>query len=85
MARTNEIDSATSQFFINTKDNDFLNYQDSNNYGYAVFGKVIKGFDVVDLINNVITGTKQINIQGNNYPFEDWPMSNIIIEKIEIE
>lgn len=47
MARTNAVDSATSQFFINVVDNDFLNHSPAN-YGYAVFGKVVKGMDVVD-------------------------------------
>ncbi|MHC4475887.1 MAG: peptidylprolyl isomerase [Planctomycetota bacterium] len=50
MARTQDADSATSQFFINHKDNDFLNYQGSGNPGYAVFGKVVEGIDVVDKI-----------------------------------
>lgn len=58
MARTNVVDSATAQFFINTKDNGFLNYKDPNNYGYAVFGKVVAGNDVVDKINTVMTTTK---------------------------
>jgi cyclophilin family peptidyl-prolyl cis-trans isomerase len=49
MARTGEVDSATSQFFINTVDNAFLDHSDRN-YGYAVFGKVIEGMDVVDAI-----------------------------------
>ncbi len=55
MARTNAVDSATSQFFINVVNNDFLNYQSPDKYGYAVFGKVIKGMDIVDKIVNVAT------------------------------
>jgi cyclophilin family peptidyl-prolyl cis-trans isomerase len=60
MARTNVVDSATSQFFINVKDNDFLNHQNetAQGFGYAVFGKVIEGMDVVDRIRNVQTGNK---------------------------
>ncbi len=58
MARKNVVYSASSQFFINTKNNAFLNYQDDNNYGYAVFGKVITGTDVVDKIEAVHTTTK---------------------------
>ena len=49
MARTNEINSATSQFFINLSDNEFLNHSPGN-YGYAVFGKVVDGMDTIDLI-----------------------------------
>jgi len=55
MARTGEIDSATSQFFVNLKDNDFLDHGDRD-FGYAVFGKVIDGMDVVDAIAAVPTG-----------------------------
>ncbi len=58
MARTSVVDSATSQFFINVKDNDFLNYSGPSNYGYAVFGKVTKGMDVVDAIVSVPTTNK---------------------------
>jgi peptidyl-prolyl cis-trans isomerase A (cyclophilin A) len=54
MARTGVVDSATSQFFINHKDNNFLNHGDRD-YGYAVFGKVTKGMDVVDAIARVQT------------------------------
>ena len=55
MARKNNPDTATSQFFINHRDNDFLNYLDGRNPGYAVFGKVIEGMDVVDAIAAVRT------------------------------
>jgi len=60
MARTSVVDSATSQFFINVKDNDFLNHRDesSSGFGYAVFGEVIEGMDVVDAIVNVPTTTR---------------------------
>ncbi|PMY58596.1 peptidylprolyl isomerase A, partial [Pseudomonas sp. FW126-L8] len=54
MARTSNPDSATSQFFVNVKDNDFLDSGD----GYAVFGKVVKGMDVVDVIVNSQTTTR---------------------------
>jgi cyclophilin family peptidyl-prolyl cis-trans isomerase len=59
MARTGVRDSATSQFFINVKDNDFLNYsgESPQGWGYAVFGKVVEGKDVVDKIRKVPTGT----------------------------
>jgi peptidyl-prolyl cis-trans isomerase A (cyclophilin A) len=55
MARTSARDSATSQFFINHRDNDFLNHS-SRDFGYAVFGKVVRGMDVVDRIAQVPTG-----------------------------
>ena len=60
MARTGVRDSATSQFFINVKDNDFLNYSGENpqGWGYAVFGKVVSGTDVVDKIRAARTGVK---------------------------
>lgn len=72
MARTNAPNSATSQFFINTVDNDFLDYTPSNP-GYAVFGKVTKGMHIVFEIENVKTTTKK----GNG----DWPVEDIIITK----
>jgi cyclophilin family peptidyl-prolyl cis-trans isomerase len=70
MARTNDPNSATSQFFINTVDNNFLDYS-AGNPGYAVFGKVTKGMDVVDGISSVSTSSKG--------PFSDWPSSDITI------
>lgn len=60
MARTNAPHSATAQFFINAKDNDFLNFtsESPSGWGYAVFGKVVAGHDVVDAIERVATGRK---------------------------
>jgi peptidyl-prolyl cis-trans isomerase B (cyclophilin B) len=60
MARTSDINSATAQFFINVKDNDFLNFRSKkpSEYGYAVFGKVIDGMNVVDAIKGVKTSNK---------------------------
>lgn len=60
MARTSDVDSATSQFFINHKDNDFLNFRAPNpqGFGYCVFGKVIEGIEIVDKIADVRTGNK---------------------------
>lgn len=79
MARTNVPHSATDQFFINTKDNKFLNHssKSTRGWGYAVFGKVTKGMDVVDSIENSATGAKAMFSQ-------DAPLQNIIINKIEI-
>jgi cyclophilin family peptidyl-prolyl cis-trans isomerase len=61
MARTNVVDSATSQFFINLKDNTFLNHKDNTpeGFGYCVFGKVVAGMDVVDAIAKVPTVNKR--------------------------
>jgi peptidyl-prolyl cis-trans isomerase B (cyclophilin B) len=77
MARTSIPDSATSQFFINLNDNNFLNYVDETNPGYAVFGKVIDGFDVIDKIANVET--------SNRGPYANWPREDVIIEKVYFE
>lgn len=58
MARTSDPHSASAQFFINTSNNDFLNYPGQDGFGYAVFGKVTEGSDVVDQIEGVRTGSK---------------------------
>lgn len=78
MARTGEPHSATAQFFINTKDNDFLDFksQTPQGWGYAVFGKVIKGQEVVDKIAAVTTGKKGY--------YDDVPMENVTIKKAVI-
>lgn len=73
MARTSVVDSATSQFFINTVDNFFLDHQDESGegYGYCVFGKVIEGLEIVNQIQNVPTGTLGY--------FQDVPKDPVII------
>lgn len=78
MARTSDPHSATSQFFINLADNDFLNYTASTpeGWGYCVFGRVIEGMHVVDRIKGVPTGSK--------LGFKDVPLSDVVIESIEI-
>jgi peptidyl-prolyl cis-trans isomerase A (cyclophilin A) len=58
MARTNDINSATSQFFVNLKDNDFLDHS-KGNFGYAVFGRITEGMDVIDKIAAVETGRRR--------------------------
>ena len=58
MARTNDINSATAQFFVNLVDNGFLDHAGPSNYGYAVFGKVTSGMDVIDKIAKVATATR---------------------------
>lgn len=77
MARTNDPHSATNQFFINTADNDFLNFQGKNarGWGYTVFGKVIEGMDVMDNAAKVKTGARG--------PFRsDVPVTDIVIKSI---
>lgn len=75
MARTNVVDSASSQFFINVKDNDSLNHAGPNNFGYAVFGKVISGMDVVEKIKGVPTTFK-----GG---MEDVPVTTVVIKSVK--
>lgn len=75
MARTSALDSATSQFFINVVDNAGLNYP--SNGGYAVFGKVTKGMDVVDQIKKVETGTKYMNSRLPNGDLRPGPHQNV--------
>ena len=78
MARTQAPHSASAQFFINTKDNDFLNHTSPSmhGWGYAVFGKVTDGFEVVDAIEKVSTGRHGMH--------DDVPTEPVIIEKAEI-
>ena len=78
MARTNDPDSATAQFFINYKDNSFLNHtsQTSSGWGYAVFGEVIEGMDVVDAMAKQAT--------SNRGGHQDVPKTDIVIEKAEV-
>ena len=79
MARTSEPHSATSQFFINTVDNDFLNYKPrTGDWGYCVFGRVVKGQDVVLAIEGVKTDNRTY------FPHRDVPVEPVIIESAEI-
>ena len=79
MARTNVVDSATSQFFINVKNNDFLNHRSTApaEFGYAVFGKVIEGMDVVHSIEKVRT--------GNRGGHQDVPVDAVVINSAKLE
>ena len=78
MARTNEPHSASAQFFINVKDNDFLDHSSktAQGWGYCVFGEVVEGLDVVEKIKAVATGTK-----GGH---QDVPVEDVISERAEI-
>jgi cyclophilin family peptidyl-prolyl cis-trans isomerase len=73
MARTNAPHSATSQFFVNLKDNDFLDYRPGN-HGYAVFGRVTEGMDTIDRIAEVATGRRQ--------GYTDAPLEDVIIRTV---
>ena len=78
MARTPNPHSATAQFFINVKDNNFLNFQSetSQGWGYAVFGQVTSGMDVVDAIRTVETGNAGMH--------QDVPVETITISKVSV-
>ena len=76
MARTNDPHSATAQFFINVKDNSFLDYAGPDQWGYCVFGRVTAGTEVVDEIRKVKTSTQGFH--------GDVPVEDVIIEKAEI-
>ena len=78
MARTMVVDSATSQFFINLVDNSFLNFRNPSpqGFGYAVFGKVTKGMEVVDAIAKVQTGNKGMH--------QDVPVKPVVIKKVTV-
>jgi peptidyl-prolyl cis-trans isomerase B (cyclophilin B) len=77
MARTSDPHSATAQFFINVADNTFLNHtgKTSQGWGYAVFGKIVEGQDVVDRIRKVKTGTRGMH--------QDVPLDDVVIERAE--
>ncbi|MDA8328266.1 MAG: peptidylprolyl isomerase [Betaproteobacteria bacterium] len=78
MARTSDPHSATAQFFINTKDNSFLNFTapSAQGYGYCVFGKVTEGQEVIDKISRVKT--------GNRAGHQDVPVEDVVIERVEV-
>jgi peptidyl-prolyl cis-trans isomerase B (cyclophilin B) len=79
MARTNVVDSATAQFFINVKNNEFLNHKSTApaEFGYAVFGKVIEGMSVVHDIEKVHTGNKGYH--------QDVPLETVVINSAKLE
>jgi peptidyl-prolyl cis-trans isomerase B (cyclophilin B) len=79
MARTDVVDSATAQFFINVKDNDFLDHKNTSpgGYGYAVFGQVIEGMDIVHTIEKVKTGNRGMH--------QDVPVEAVVITSVKVE
>ena len=79
MARTDVVDSATAQFFINVKDNDFLDHKNTSpdGYGYAVFGQVIEGMDIVHMIEKVKTGDRGMH--------QDVPVDAVVINSVKVE
>jgi peptidyl-prolyl cis-trans isomerase B (cyclophilin B) len=84
MARGPEPNSATCQFFINHRDNDFLDYIDESKPGYAAFGKVIEGMDVVDAIASVKTTTVKITRNGKDASMDDVPVEPVIILSVKV-
>lgn len=76
MARTSDPHSATAQFFINIADNDFLDYPGQDGWGYAVFGNVVEGMDVVEKIRKVATGRSGFH--------RDVPTEDVVIERAEV-
>jgi cyclophilin family peptidyl-prolyl cis-trans isomerase len=79
MARTDVVDSATAQFFINVKDNDFLDHKNTSpdGYGYAVFGQVIEGMDIVHTIEKVKTGNRGMH--------QDVPVQAVVINSVKLD
>jgi peptidyl-prolyl cis-trans isomerase B (cyclophilin B) len=79
MARTNVVDSATAQFFINVKDNDFLNHKNTSpdGYGYAVFGQVVEGMEVVHTIEKVKTANRGMH--------QDVPVQAVLINSVKVD
>ena len=79
MARTNVVDSATAQFFINVKDNDFLNHKNTSpdGYGYAVFGQVVDGMDVAHAIEKVKTANRGMH--------QDVPVQAVVINSVKLK
>ena len=79
MARTSDVDSASAQFFINVKDNDFLNHKSPSpdGFGYAVFGRVVEGMEVVHSIEKVRTGNRGMH--------QDVPVEAVVINSVKLE
>jgi cyclophilin family peptidyl-prolyl cis-trans isomerase len=89
MARTRDPHSATAQFFINVKDNQNLDFPSFDGWGYAVFGRVTKGMDVVDRIKNTATGRRRLKVLVNGRhveaPMNDVPAQDVIIQSVRVK
>ncbi len=89
MARTRDPHSATAQFFINVKDNQNLDFPSFDGWGYAVFGRVTKGMDVVDRIRNTATGTRRLKVLVKDRhiesPMNDVPVQDVTIQSIRVK
>lgn len=89
MARTNNPHSASSQFFISTVDNDFLNFRSETprGWGYTVFGKVVEGMNIVQAIERSVTRQREVQPAAGQRPviFKDVPTSTIIIQKAVLD
>jgi peptidyl-prolyl cis-trans isomerase A (cyclophilin A) len=88
MARTGDPHSATAQFFINHKDNDNLDYPSFDGWGYAVFGEVVGGAEVIEKIAKSATGTKTLKARAGDAlreaPMDDVPNENVVIESVKV-
>lgn len=84
MARTGDPHSATAQFFINHADNSNLDYPSFDGWGYAVFGKVTEGMDVVDKIAEMETTTKTLTTKAGPSPMKDVPVETVVIKSAKV-
>jgi cyclophilin family peptidyl-prolyl cis-trans isomerase len=83
MARTGDPHSATAQFFINHGENSNLDYPSFDGWGYAVFGKVVEGIEIVDQIAAMETTTKVLTTKGGDAPMKDVPAETVVIKSIK--
>lgn len=89
MARTSDPNSATAQFFINVTDNSFLDYPNAQGSGYAVFGRVTKGLEILDKIKSTKTGVREMLAKTGGpktakQTFEDVPMTDVVIQSVRV-
>ena len=84
MARTGDPHSATAQFFINHGDNDNLDHPSFDGWGYAVFGKVVEGLDIVDQIAASATASKVLTTKGGDAPMSDVPVETVVIKSVTL-